>query len=343
MNKNTNNLINNLGRDTDKLIVQKSRPLLHVKQFTLNELKILDVYLSRINSKNPECRTVVFEKGELEKIFGVKRIRTEVLDKSITNMMTIVDIPDESSKKGYTKIALFEKTHLEQDENKIWKVEMTCTEAARKYIFNVDEIGYLLYRLHSILPLKSKYAYYMFLYLEDNRFRKKWTVEINSLREILGCEDEYYDEYKHFNQKILKVIHKEINEKTMCKYKYKKITKGNNVVGIQFTVESNNRYRIEDDNDVDVEAVTNELWVEALSGLDITLSKEQLDELRSILVTIPDILIPDVSSSPDNIHIGRYHYMDRKVREIMRRDKEKKINNKYNYLVAVMKKDAAMY
>ena len=31
---------------------------------------------------------------------------------------------------------------------------MTCTEAARKYIFNVDEIGYLLYRLHSILPLK---------------------------------------------------------------------------------------------------------------------------------------------------------------------------------------------
>ena len=56
----------------DNLVVQKSRPLLSLWQsdFSLQELKILDVYLGRINSHDKEHRSVVFRKGELENIFG---------------------------------------------------------------------------------------------------------------------------------------------------------------------------------------------------------------------------------------------------------------------------------
>ena len=54
---------NNLSKD---YIVSKSRPLLSLSksELSLYELKVLDTYLSRINSHNPDERTVIFDKGE---------------------------------------------------------------------------------------------------------------------------------------------------------------------------------------------------------------------------------------------------------------------------------------
>jgi len=66
--------ITSLGNG-DKLTVQKSLPLFSLwrSELSLAEFKILDTYLSRIDSHKPDRRTVVFEKGELEKILGVKK------------------------------------------------------------------------------------------------------------------------------------------------------------------------------------------------------------------------------------------------------------------------------
>ena len=59
------------GRDPEnKLTVLKSRPLCSLWQsdMTLAEFKLLDPYLSRINSHHPEKRTVISTKGELEQL-----------------------------------------------------------------------------------------------------------------------------------------------------------------------------------------------------------------------------------------------------------------------------------
>ena len=59
-------------RNAEKLIVQKSLPLFALwrSDLTLSEFKILDTYLSRIDSHNPDRRVVMFEKGELENIIA---------------------------------------------------------------------------------------------------------------------------------------------------------------------------------------------------------------------------------------------------------------------------------
>ena len=61
-------MINGSGKKQNNLLVQKSHPLMKLSELSLAEFKILDVYLSRINSRNPEDRTVCFEKGELEEL-----------------------------------------------------------------------------------------------------------------------------------------------------------------------------------------------------------------------------------------------------------------------------------
>ena len=153
--------ITSLGKE-DKLTVQKSLPLFSLwrSDLTLAEFKILDTYLSRIDSHKPDKRTIVFEKGELEKLLGVKRIRIEELDERLKHLGTPIKIDDNTSKnKKFARISLFEKAVAEQDEYGLWQVELTASQSAMKYFFNIENLGYLRYKLRCITSLTSRYTY----------------------------------------------------------------------------------------------------------------------------------------------------------------------------------------
>ena len=219
--------------------VQKSKPLFSLwkSDLTLAEFKILDTYLSRINSHNPEQRDVIFEKGELEKLLGVVKINHTDLDTRLKHLQaTSINLGDDNH---IDRVTLFERSQGFQDETGVWQVMLTCTQSAMKYFFNIEEIGYLRYKLRSIININSRYSYIMFIYLESNRFRKEWTVGLDELKLILNCEtDETYAEYKHFNNLILKRCYKELTEKTELQYTYEPIRRGRKVTEIRFTLAS---------------------------------------------------------------------------------------------------------
>ena len=339
--------IKSLGNE-DKLTVQKSLPLFSLwrSELTLAEFKILDTYLSRINSHNPEKRTVMFEKGELENILGVKRIRTEELDERLKHLGTPIRIDDNTGKnKRFARISLFEKAIAEQDEDGLWQVELECTRTAMKYFFNIENLGYLRYKLRCISSLTSRYTYIMFIYLEANRYRKNWDVPLEELKKILNCEnEETYKQYKRFNDLLLKRVQKEMYEKTECRYSYEPIKKGRSVVAIRFEVETLPKIEEEDSEQITIEewqeisSTKLEPWQKPLEQYDLT--AEQYDEIRSILVTIPEACLPKIDSCDGSIDMVRYHYIDQKVKEIARRDSQKPIRSKYAYLLTLLKQDA---
>ena len=232
--------IESLG-NTDKLTVQKSKPLfaLWQSELTLAEFKILDTYLGRINSHDDEHRTVKFEKGELEELLGVKQLKPQVLDDRLKHLMTTVRIPDDGSKRGFTRISLFEKAHAEQDDYGVWEAELTCTESAKKYIFDVENITYLRYKLKNIINIKSRYTYIMFLYLWKNKYRGTWEIGLDELKSMLNCEnEEYCSQFKVFNDRVLKRVHKEIHEVTDIRYDYETVKRGRSVVAVRFIYKS---------------------------------------------------------------------------------------------------------
>lgn len=228
------------GKDPEnQLTVQKSIPLFSLwrSDMSLAEFKILDTYLSRINSHDPEKRTVVFTKGELEQLLGVKKINKADLLSRLKSLYRGVDIAD-NNKKIHT-VGLFEEAYGEMDENGLWTIQLTCTSKAMKYIFNVEKLGYLRYKLRCITSLTSRYTYVLFMYLEANRFRKSWEVDIGELRQILNCDGEdLYKEYKRFNERILKRCQKELLEKTECRFTYEPVRVGRRVRGVHFTLET---------------------------------------------------------------------------------------------------------
>lgn len=230
-----------MGAYSDNAEIQKARPLQSLSEtdLTLPEFKILDAYLARINSHNNK-RTVRLEKGELEKALGISEIKQEDLEKRLRHLFQVIKIKDNRKRKGFKLINLFEEADAEQDEDGLWQITLTCTSSAREYMFNIDNIGYLRYRLKNVINLTSRYSYVMFLYLLDNRFRKTWSIDLVDLKALLNCNAERYKQFKFFNSEILKKCHKELCEKTDISFEYKPIKRGRSVSAVEFSVNTLN-------------------------------------------------------------------------------------------------------
>ena len=326
--------------DIEKLTVQKSTPLQSLTQtdLTLPELKLLDVYLSRIDSHDPEKRTVHIEKGELERGLVVTRILKDDLDTRLRHLFQIVEVKDETKRKGFKLVSLFEEADAEPDENGLWTITLTCTPSAREYVFNIENLGYLRYRLRNIVELKSRYSYILFMYLENNRdFRKSWEVSLNELKERLGCTSTTtYNKFKYFNDLILKKCHQEINEKTDCKFDYEPVKRGRVIVAIRFTIKTLKQLAVEDVAnlpEVQNAPENRPLWESVLK--EWKLSQEKLDELAALLDTIPKSKLPEAEDTEQS----KYKYIALKAAEIKRRSQEKRINNRFAYLKKMIDAD----
>ncbi len=226
--------------DETKLIVQKSNPLQSLSQtsLTLPELKILDAYLARIDSHNAEKRLVRFDKGELESILGVTKINKSDLDTRLDSLFASVSVQDDRKPNGFTKIALFEKAEAYQDDDGLWVIDLFCTPSAREYIFNIDNLGYLRYRLRNVINITSRYSYVLFLYLLDKAaFKSTWSISLSELKLILKCNAERYNSFKFFNAEVLKEAQTEIHEKTDLRFEYTPKRRGRKVAEIEFRVD----------------------------------------------------------------------------------------------------------
>lgn len=328
--------ITSLGSE-DKLTVQKSLPLFALwrSELTLSEFKILDTYLSRIDSHRPERRSVQFEKGELEKVLGVKKLNVTDLKSRLRHLMgSVVEIPDASLKRGVRLVTLFEEAAAEQDDDGQWQVSLECTQKAMRYFFNIENLGYLRYKLRCITSLTSRYTYIMFIYLEANRYRRSWDVPLDELKQILDCDkEELYKEYKFFNQKILKRIQTEMDKKTECRYKYEAIKKGRSVVAIRFTVFPLRQVIESPDEQQDVPDRGQQDYLSFYNeALDNSMTPEQMTVIMSL---IREIDIPE----GDDIDRARYRYLMRKWAVVQQHDSVAPIRSKYLYLKKMLESE----
>lgn len=340
--------ITNLGND-DKLTVLKSRPLFSLWQseLTLAEFKILDTYLGRIDSHNPNKRIVTFEKGELEEKLGVTKISKDNLELRLKHLMgNVIKVADEDEKKGFRLITLFEEAEAEQDDNGQWKVNLECTQKAMKYIFNIDQLGYLRYKLRCITSITSRYTYIMFCYLESHRkMGLSWEVSLEELKLILNCDkEETYKAYKRFNDLILKKVQKEIHQKTECRYSYEAIRKGRSVVAIRFTLDTLPKTDVidltpeeieEKQNLFSEEKYSNDEIAFLASACDYEFSENEMEFFFSFLTEHQAKLPPNDMG----IKFARYHYLAAKFKELNVYTERKKVTNRFNYLKKMIEND----
>ena len=334
-------LLDNLEQNFE---VQKSNPMFSLWKSSLSlfEFKVLDTYLSRINSHDPQRRTVRFEKGEMERLFGVTQIRPEELKEHLKHLMEqVVEIRDRRKKKGFVLITLFSKADCEKDDYGLWQVELTCSTDAMEYFFNVEEIGYLRYKLRSIINITSRYSYILFIYIESNRFRREWEVDLAEIKRILNCDsDETYSEYKHFNNLILKRCYNELTQKTELRYTYEPVKKGRRVIAIRFKISSlGDAIPVQEtppmiEQEVQQEDPRSRRNIEFLSdACNNEFSYEEMELIFSIISTM------DFPPHPNGIAFSRYHYLYEKYAALNVQEQYHKITKRFSYFKAMIEND----
>lgn len=360
--------------DINKLVIQKSNAIFEIKDLNLAEYKIIDTYLSRINSRDRSKRVVRFEKGELERILGVQKINGSDLDEFLRSLAAKTNFQisyrrDEADNEIFIKnLRLFESARADWDiETGLWTITLACSLEMIDYIFdlgtdnsrNDENKQYIKYRLVDVRLLQSQYSYRLLMYVLKNRFRKTWTVKICDLKVILGVPDKpTYQKYKTFNDKILKRCCAEIKAKSNCVITYQAVKKGKMVVALTITyispysvpghVNAAANCEISESKPQvsgDAEKRFHEMWEDAVRSLDP--SDAQIHELKTLLVQIPKGKLPQNPNlgCGDSLEAKWYSYLDMRVATIDRQDQmfRKKyghgIRDKYAYLVKMMRND----
>lgn len=336
------------GRNPETHLIQKSNPLLSLSEtgMSLPELKILDVYLDRIDAHNEEKRTVQFEKGEIEQMLGVSRILKKDLEKRLRHLAQTVKIEDDTKPKGFKLVSLFEEIDAWQDDDGLWQISLTCTNRAREYIFNIDNIGYLRYRLKNIISLTSRYSYVLYLWLEHNRFRRSWEVDLAELKALLRCTADTYNQFYRFNDLVLKKCYKELTEKTTLRFTYEPVKRGRMVKAVRFTVETLPPLELPGQLSLDDMAEAPDDQIEFLraaltpsGATEPEFSRMEVEQLWQVLVTVDDSKLP--SNVQDNsIEFRRYHYLAERYAGMNRVHEKKPIKHRFAYILKMVKADA---
>ena len=205
----------------------------------MQELKVLDVYLSKINPKNIDTAKVRFTKKEYCDLISVNSnwLKTKRLSKYLQHLFnnSVVEWLDDEQ-ENFKLHHLFEEAEYDKTTQEII-LECGRSDYVRSMFFDINTCGYIKYALKNTLYLKSTYSIKLYLYFLQDRFRKKWKIALEELKEnILEVSDiETYSQYKFLNAYILKPSIKEINEKTNLEIKYFSIKKGNRIHTLEFT------------------------------------------------------------------------------------------------------------
>ena len=328
-----------IGKLDPKYWVQKCDPLVLMRSvpFSLGELKILDTYISRINATDDTRRTVIFTKEEYEELMGLTSANYRALAKHTEGLLgkvVTLEMPD----KAFLKFVLFTKAYYHKDEYGKPIIEITCTEEARDLFFCIGKYHYFSYALENVINLTRKASYLLYLHILTNRFRGEWELSLEELRdEVLDYkEQESYQEYKIFKNRVLDPAVKEVNKKTDCHFEYEAVKRGRRVVKIKFIYHSHSA-EITFDTESFKEPVQlpicdfnsmNELsyYAQALKN------SLNVDDLKQILAML-DILHPEYDSGQ------KYSYLSYLWSKVQHYDNKKSINDKAAYIKSMLENE----
>lgn len=337
-----------IGNLDPKYWVQKSDPLVMMRSvpFSLGELKILDTYISRINADDSSRCTVIFTKEEYEELMGLACANPRALEKHTKGMLgKVVEL--EMPNDEYLQFVLFEQAKYCKDEYGKPIIELTCTPTARDLFFCIGKYHYFKYALENVINLTRKASYLLYVYILTNRYRGKWEIELEELRDtVLDLKkQESYKEYKIFKNRVLDPAVKEVNKKTDCQFDYEPVKRGRTVISITFKYHSK-KEQIEQP----LQALSERNHEQLTFGDDDEFEEQEINyggELADLLgnASCDDEFSPEqvrvlqdlVLQVVGHDHMQCCDYLTHKV-HIMNLYKPKK-ENRFTYLIKMIKND----
>lgn len=224
-------------------LVEKSKSLVWAKfkDYTAGELRLLEVYLSRINPRDPESSLVKFTLSEYRDFLGIKRLDVRTIKPQINHFLgNVVSIPIDKEKGTFESYTLFTKASVDIDPlTNSYMVSIGCNPELRPVFFNIAESGYVRYRLRYTSQMRSQYSIQLYSIFRDwlnNGRNPPHEISLLKLREQLGVAENLYPVYKDFRRRVLDVAVNEINEVSDLRVTYEPVIVSKKAVAAKFRI-----------------------------------------------------------------------------------------------------------
>ncbi len=214
---------------------------------TLQELRFLSIYLSKINPLDINSRYVEFSLDEFQKIMELGRIDKNHIKEVFTRLLCkVVEIPiNTGRRKGFSMVTLFNKCQCFWDDNREETlIIIDAHDDTLPLLFDLQN-NFLKYQLWNCLRLKSVNQIRMYEILKqyETTKDKSRTLSIEDLKDMLGIDKKEYPVWQDFKTKVIEVCKKALKENTDIYFEYEPIKKGRKFVEIKFLIYKNKDYK----------------------------------------------------------------------------------------------------
>ena len=192
----------------DNYLVSKSNQLIYANyDLSLQEQRLILAIVSLIDSiDGSSFETYELKATEFAELLGVDNPHYSYLQRITKKLMTrVIEIEDDNK---LTQLHWVEScTYLKNTGT----VRIRISKELSPYLLQLKK-HFTKYQISNILKMKSKYSIRLYEILKSNQFKRKFSISMNELREMMKLDG--YDRFSNFNQKVLKPALKEINNQT---------------------------------------------------------------------------------------------------------------------------------
>lgn len=201
-------------------IVEKNCFLNQIKDnhMSLEELRFLCIYLSRINARDVSTRCIRFTLSDFQKIMNIGRMNINFYKAVVNDLLGhVVHMPNDNG--GLDSFQLFKKAKLFIDDNHECCVEIDVHDEALPLFFNLKG-NYVTYELWNALRLKSANQLLMYELLKQYEKLGKIEIKVSELREYLSFLPGQYPQLERFKKYVLDSCQKALAENTDIRFTY---------------------------------------------------------------------------------------------------------------------------
>lgn len=190
---------------------------LRANNFTLQELRLFSIYLSKIDHRDITTRTVRFTLEDFKNIMEYQELNiTRLKETSKSIRKKEVHIPLESG--GFSDINLFDEFTVDKDNNGDWFVQISASDKALPFMFDF-KTKYFKYELWNALRLNAPSHVRMYELLKQYENIGKREIRVDDLQEMLGTS---YTRWERFKKNVLDSSQQALKETTDIAFTYER-------------------------------------------------------------------------------------------------------------------------
>lgn len=221
-------------------LIEKSKALVWAKfkDWDAAELRLLEVYLSRIDARNPESSNVRFTLKEYADLLGVSDLRHDQIQAHTRRFMgNVVTLKHGSDRWDIYTLFSVARCYKDTDLNQ-YVIEIDCNPQMKDVFFSLAQDGYIKYRLRNTVKMNREYSVQLYsLLLDMMHIKGGWQINLNTLKEQLGATSKGYKSFDNFRRRVLDTAIAEINEVSDITASYTRIMTGRTCTAVRFTAE----------------------------------------------------------------------------------------------------------